>query len=70
MAPRQRPRGNAGAVAAVPGVQLPLRVPLTGSDEKKKGKTYLFEQFINFIKFIYINKTCLNWFEDNGGRMS
>ncbi len=65
MAPRQRPRGNAGAVAAVPGVQLPLRVPLTGSDEKKKGKTFSFEH-----KFIYINKTCLNWFQDNGGRMS
>ena len=39
MAPRQRPRGNAAAAAAaVPGVQLPLRVPLAGSDEKKKGK--------------------------------
>jgi hypothetical protein len=48
VAPRQRPRGNAGAVAAVPGVQLPLRVPLTGSDEKKKGKTFSLEQLNNF----------------------
>ena len=44
MAPRQRPRGNAAAsaVAAVPGVQLPLRVPLvSGSEDRKKGKIKL-----------------------------
>ena len=40
MAPRQRPRGNAAAAAAVPGAQLPLRVPLAGADEKKKGKLH------------------------------
>lgn len=69
VAPRQRPRGNA---APIPGVQLPLRVPMTGSEEKKKGNNFymtavfdwVVTQFKYFLRMPAFNQVSVHLFEN------